>query len=132
VYYVRTRKYGGDEVKGLMQKYMDRSDNSFIQAVVYYPDIDGNQTMIVMGHAELISVFKGKGLCIYYDGTFRTSPKGYYQTFIISVEEPMSELCIPALYVLLTGKRENGYLQVFNYLKMIRGKELLILEISHI
>jgi hypothetical protein len=121
VYYVRDRKYGGDVIKGLMQKYMDRSDNSFIHGRVDYPDVDGNQTMIVMAHPELLSILKGKELCIYGDGTFRVTPKGFYQTFIYSFEEPMGELCIPVVYALLTGKRENGYLHLNNYLKTIRG-----------
>lgn len=49
------------------------------------------------------------------NGTFKVSPKGFYQQLIIHIE--VKNDIIPVIYVLMSGKAANLYEEVFNFIE---------------
>jgi hypothetical protein len=54
----------------------------------------------------------------YADGTFRVVPTLFYQLFTIQVQWEISHKTVPVVYVLMSGKTTEDYVEVFKFLKV--------------
>ena len=68
----------------------------------------------------------------YIDATFRICPPGFYQMLNIIVYNETTQMYCPALYVLMTGKKEFLYDILFNYLRIYADSKKAILHPKYI
>jgi hypothetical protein len=97
----------------------------------YYHDKSKSyQKNIGFGHPELLMKLKAKQICLFMDATFKCTPKDYAQTFIIIVYDEILKVYSPALFVLMTNKHVESYIQLFRQLQLYLGVPLDVSSIT--
>lgn len=65
----------------------------------------------------------------YGDGTFRVVPGLFYQLYSIHVQWKKSHKTVPAMYVLMSGKKKRDYVKIFEFIKVTLYLQLFLLQI---
>jgi len=81
------------------------TNNSFLQFNMTIIDGDTKklERIIGFGNPELLPLLNGK-VKAHFDGTFYIVPDPFMQCLIIMVYDSQTEMFVPCLYVLMTGK----------------------------
>ena len=65
-------------------------------------------------HPELLAILKHKSLELFIDGTFRCTPKPFYQCYILMAFDPETDEFLPIYFTLLESKSEWTYWMMLN------------------
>ena len=82
----------------------------------------GYNRMIGWAHPALIKLFANGARALFIDGTFYCVPRPFTQLIIIMQYSKAHDLYIPTWYILLDGKSELLYRQMFFSVKMVHER----------
>ncbi|KAG0431132.1 hypothetical protein DMUE_5591 [Dictyocoela muelleri] len=77
---------------------------------------NNNERFVIFSLIYKSKYIKKSKICLI-DGTFRSTPPGFYQTLFIYSE--IFKKFYPVIYTLMTGKTEDLYVRVFEEVKRI-------------
>lgn len=96
----------------------------FLIANTTWCDEKGKQRQRVMLFAKPggLAALSHKKLNLHFDGTFKVTPKNFYQTCILGSRDHGSNKHVPCVYALLTTKTQVAYETMFHHVKMAVGE----------
>jgi hypothetical protein len=69
-----------------------------------------------------LAALRNKKLDLNFDGTFKCTPKGFYQTCILGLRDHSSKQHIPCVFALLTTETQEAYEIMFHQIKLAVGE----------
>ena len=67
-----------------------------------------------MAHPDLLKLTHFGKRRLFIDCTYAMTPIGFYQTMIIMVYDPSTQIYVPIWYILMTSKSSVAYWHAFN------------------
>ena len=113
VYNTRKDLKGDDVFRTIEEdifRFTNDGESSFLQFhTTWAGDKKQLQRIIGFGHPKLMKKLKGFKH-IFFDGTFKTTPKPFKQVWIIMVWDDEDDVYIPVMWILMTGQTAEHYL----------------------
>ena len=113
VYNTRKDLKGDDVFRTIEEeifRFTNDGESSFLQFhTTWAGDKNQLQRIIGFGHPKLMKKLKGSKH-IFFDGTFKTTPKPFKQVWIIMVWDDEDDVYIPVMWILMTGQTAEHYL----------------------
>ena len=115
----RAEATGGDIFREMEKpKYAMVKDSNFwfMQFNIALPDPSTNKLHRIMGYGNpsLFGLLHGK-VQLFIDGTFKIVPHPFYQCLIIMVYDVQTQVYVPIMFILMTGKTETLYYHVLHW-----------------
>lgn len=110
-------------------------DGSKFMRRAWRGDILGkDHTIAIWASEESLSVFRQRGQC-FIDGTFKCVPHGFSQSVIIMGLDKTTNLYVPCVYSLLSGKFEHLYLhliqEIISMLDWCWDPEIIVVDYEY-
>lgn len=119
----RSEAYGNDKVAAIDMVYGSKPKHeSFLISNTTWSDTTGKQRVMIFARPGGLATLKNKRLDLQFDGTFKCTPKGFYQTCILGSRDHSSGQFIPCVYALLTTKTQEAYEIMFHQIKIAVGE----------
>ena len=114
VHRARAKLNHGDafrSVENNMAKMKDGTDNFFFQCHHVFPSTkyDVLQRIMIFANPALLALLCALSADIFIDATFSCTPLPFYQTLIIMVHDPITNMYVPIMYALMTTKSYESY-----------------------
>ena len=114
---ISEQKYISKKLKEIRDKKYKNFTEEKLKEYIQYNNKDIG--VVILGNRELFKNFK-KSDIIFIDGTFRTSPKGYSQLYMI--HGIIDEQNVPLFYCLLKNKESETYKCMFEAIDNLTDK----------
>ena len=98
-------------VENNMAKMKDGTDNFFVQCHHVFPSTKYGvlQRIMIFANPALLALLCALSVDIFIDATFSCTPLPFYQTLIIMVHDPITNMYVPIMYALMTTKSYESY-----------------------
>jgi hypothetical protein len=115
----RAQAYGSDKNAAVELVYGSKPQNQcFMISNTTWSDEKGKQRVMIFALPAGLAALKNKQLNLNFDGTFKCTPKGFYQTCILGSRDHSSGKHIPCVFALLTTKTQEVYDIILHQIKV--------------
>ena len=89
---------GGDQIRKVINNYMNTARDSFMQFNTEFPSETGKQHLMGFAKPSLLHLLKGPHKHLFFDGTFSSVPKPFYQCLIVMAWSEELGIYVPVFY----------------------------------